>query len=161
MRFAVKYFLVILSVFICTSCGVKNNPVSSGDSNKQVNNSGFVIDSLKYNIEARKDSDGIYNDYFVYNISYHFNNCEGSLKDLAVVPVGSPSYMMISGSSSPSIANKIISLKSDYSLGKKYNSGDVVKISLSMEGEIMKAVSGSAGTFDEFNVQKNFDVKID
>ena len=161
MRFAVKYILIIISVLIMASCGVKNNPVSSQTSNKQVGNAGFVIDGQQYNLVLKKDAEGNSINYLQYKISYHFENTAGTLNGLGIEPKGSVAYMMISDGNTPVQSGKIVTLESDYSLGRQLNPGTTVEINLSLSGSYWQSVNGTLKPSEGFKVNKQLNLMVE
>lgn len=160
MRIAVKYIPVVLSIFLLGSCGVKNNPVSNQSASNPAAKAAFVVDNVQYNIVSKKQSDGSYTDYLQYNISYHFANAAGTLKDFGIEPSGAAAYMMIGEGSKVIPANKSVTLQSEYSLGRKLTRGETVDINLSLTGTFTKNNGETSSASENFDVSKNFKLKI-
>lgn len=161
MKSAVKYILTAFSIFILASCGTGNNPVSPKNTGSQLNKAGFVIDNLQYGLELKKESDGSYVHYLNYKLSYHFENTAGTLNGLGIEPEGSAMYLMIGEGGTPVQAGKTVSVQNEYSLGKKFNSGDVIKVSLFVEGRYSGNTNVSLSKSDQFEVNKSTDIIVE
>ncbi len=161
MKSAVKFMLAAVSIFIIVSCGTGNNPVSTQNSESQLNKAGFVIDNLQYGLELKKEPDGSYVNYINYKLTYHFENAAGTLNGLGLEPEGSAMYLMIGDGGTPVQSGKTVTVENEYSLGKKLSTGEVLKVNLFLEGSYWGNTNGSLLKSDQFVVNKITDVKAD